>query len=221
MLAGNHDVGGAHDAVGQRVAAAVHVVELGLGHRVVDVDGGDHERAAGLHLVQPLHPSRGLLGHTCLHRSLIIASVVLSRSFCSNFEMMVTIGDLINHACIPWGRTWSPASQTCTCCWHPLASTILTGSAVSLWMLVDALILPQSLPRSQHHRSDRRCSRTASRRVLTLEGLSVLGPLGGVLLEAVTDEPQHNLELWVVRGVRVGQCAILGICLLGLGTLCR
>lgn len=57
--------------------------------------------------------------------------------------------------------------------------------------------------------------------MLTLEGLSILSPLSGVLLEAVTDEPQHNLELWVVRGFGVGQCAILGVRLLGLGTLCR
>ena len=38
-LAGHHDVGGPLDAVGQRFAAAVEVVELALGDRVVDVDG--------------------------------------------------------------------------------------------------------------------------------------------------------------------------------------
>ena len=38
-LAGDHHVGGALDAVHQRLAAAVEVVELALGHRVVDVDG--------------------------------------------------------------------------------------------------------------------------------------------------------------------------------------
>ena len=37
-LAGDHHVGGALDAVDQRLAAAVEVVELGLGDRVVDVD---------------------------------------------------------------------------------------------------------------------------------------------------------------------------------------
>ena len=37
-LAGDHHVGGPLDAVGQRFAAAVEVVELALGDRVVDVD---------------------------------------------------------------------------------------------------------------------------------------------------------------------------------------
>src|SRR5690606_21238321 len=38
-LAGHHYVGGALDAVGQRLAAAVQIVELGLGDRIVHVDG--------------------------------------------------------------------------------------------------------------------------------------------------------------------------------------
>ena len=44
-LAGDHHVGGALDAVDQRFAAAVQVVELGLGDRVVDVDGREGELA--------------------------------------------------------------------------------------------------------------------------------------------------------------------------------
>ena len=44
-LAGHHHVGGALDAVDQRLAAAVEVVELGLGHRVVDVDRRDQQAA--------------------------------------------------------------------------------------------------------------------------------------------------------------------------------
>ena len=61
-LAGEHDVGGALDAVRKRLAAAVEVVELGLGDRVVHVDGG-HEQGAGLlHLVQAVHAGRRLLG---------------------------------------------------------------------------------------------------------------------------------------------------------------
>mmetsp|Transcript_32455 Transcript_32455/g.84092 ORF Transcript_32455/g.84092 Transcript_32455/m.84092 type:complete len:454 (-) Transcript_32455:346-1707(-) len=63
-LAGKHDVGGAHDAVGEGVAAAVNVVKLGLGHRVVDVDGGEQQGAAVLHLIQALHAGGGLLRHT-------------------------------------------------------------------------------------------------------------------------------------------------------------
>ncbi len=40
-LAGNHDIGGALDTVDEGLTAAVQVVELALGHTVVDVDGGD------------------------------------------------------------------------------------------------------------------------------------------------------------------------------------
>mmetsp|Transcript_27939 Transcript_27939/g.75484 ORF Transcript_27939/g.75484 Transcript_27939/m.75484 type:complete len:564 (-) Transcript_27939:105-1796(-) len=63
-LAGNHDVSGAHDAIGQRVTAAIHVVKLGLGDGVVDVDGGEQQAAHLLHLIQPLHTGGGLLRHT-------------------------------------------------------------------------------------------------------------------------------------------------------------
>ena len=62
-LARHHDVGGALDAVHQRLPAAVEVVELALGHRVVDVDGGELEPAFLGHLVEPLDPGGGLLAH--------------------------------------------------------------------------------------------------------------------------------------------------------------
>lgn len=55
---------------------------------------------------------------------------------------------------------------------------------------------------------------------LTLQSLGILGPLGGVLLQAIADQAQHDLELWVVSGLRVWDCAVLGIGLLSLGTLC-
>jgi hypothetical protein len=42
-LAADHHVGGAVDAVDQAVTAAVLVVELGLGDRVVDVDGREQQ----------------------------------------------------------------------------------------------------------------------------------------------------------------------------------
>jgi len=63
-LASKHDVSGAHDAVGQAVLAAVQVVELGLGHRVVDVDGGEQKLAGLGHVVKTVHAGGGLLGHT-------------------------------------------------------------------------------------------------------------------------------------------------------------
>ena len=62
-LAGDHHVGGALDAVHQRLAAAVQVVKLALGHRVVHVDGAEQQRAVGRHLVQSVHAGRRFLGH--------------------------------------------------------------------------------------------------------------------------------------------------------------
>src|SRR5580658_1561988 len=61
-LAGDHHVGGALDAVDERLAAAVEVVELGLGDRVVDVDGGHEELALLEHLVKTVNAGSRLLG---------------------------------------------------------------------------------------------------------------------------------------------------------------
>ena len=62
-LAADHHVGGAVDAVDQRVAAAVEVVELRLGDRVVDVDRREQQLAVLGELVQAVHARRRLLGH--------------------------------------------------------------------------------------------------------------------------------------------------------------
>ncbi len=62
-LAGEHDVGRAEDAVDERVAAAVEVVELRLRHRVVDVDRREQERPLLGHLVEAPDARRRLLGH--------------------------------------------------------------------------------------------------------------------------------------------------------------
>ena len=61
-LAADQDVGGTVDAVDERVAAAVLVVELRLGHRVVHVDGREEELAAALHLVEAVDAGGRLLG---------------------------------------------------------------------------------------------------------------------------------------------------------------
>ena len=61
-LAADHDVGGAVDAVDQRVAAAVLVVELALGDRVVDVDRREEQRALPEAVVQAEDAGGGLLG---------------------------------------------------------------------------------------------------------------------------------------------------------------
>ena len=61
-LAGHHHVGAAADAVDQRLAAAVEIVELRFGDAVVDVDGGEQQPAFLVHLIEPVHAGRGLLG---------------------------------------------------------------------------------------------------------------------------------------------------------------
>jgi len=63
-LSGNHDISGTLDTVDQRFTAAVQVVELGLGDRVVDVDGRDQEATLLHHLVQMVDTSGGLLRNT-------------------------------------------------------------------------------------------------------------------------------------------------------------
>ena len=61
-LARHHHVGAAADAVDQRLAAAVEVVELRLGHAVVDVDRREQQAAFLGHLIEPVHAGGGFLG---------------------------------------------------------------------------------------------------------------------------------------------------------------
>jgi len=62
-LAGHHHVGPAADAVDQRLAATVEIVELRLGDRIIDVDGREQELALLGHVVEPMHARGGLFGH--------------------------------------------------------------------------------------------------------------------------------------------------------------
>ena len=57
----NHDISRALDTINQRLPAAVQVIELGLGDRIVDVDGGDQEARLFQHAVQVVHARRRLL----------------------------------------------------------------------------------------------------------------------------------------------------------------
>ncbi len=60
-LAGDHHVGGALDAVGQRLAATIEVVELGLGHRVVHVDRREGQALVTGDLIETVDAGGGLL----------------------------------------------------------------------------------------------------------------------------------------------------------------
>ena len=62
-LTGDHHVGGAFDTVGQRLAAAVQVVELRFGDGVVHVDGGEQQFAAFHHLVEAVYAGGSLFGN--------------------------------------------------------------------------------------------------------------------------------------------------------------
>ena len=78
-LAREHDVRRAADAVGQRVLAAVEVVELGLGDRVVDVDRREEELAGVGHGVEAVHARRRLLGDALHARGDLVPLVGLLR----------------------------------------------------------------------------------------------------------------------------------------------
>jgi hypothetical protein len=79
-LASNHDIGGTLDTVDEGLAAAVKVVELGLGDGVVDVDGGNEETVVLAlvleHAVEVVHTGGGLLGETVAALELLRELVV-------------------------------------------------------------------------------------------------------------------------------------------------
>ncbi len=61
-FAGDHDVGGALDAIEEGFAAAVEVVELGLGDAVVDVDGREEQFACAGHFIETVDAGGGFFG---------------------------------------------------------------------------------------------------------------------------------------------------------------
>ena len=64
LLSGKHDISGTHDTIGKRVLASVKVVELGLGHRVVDIDGSEKKGSGLFHDVETVDTGGGLLGNS-------------------------------------------------------------------------------------------------------------------------------------------------------------
>ncbi len=169
-LTSNHEIGGAHDAVRQRVAAAVHVVELGLGHGVVHVDGGEQQLALSL---QPCQC------HTRTHR--VSAQQRAPLRTCMSVDMTML---------------------DCPCARGMRCSDVWTVQRAHLH-LIETLDTGGGLLRHAHNL------------------LGHAGPAGGVLGKTVADDAQHDLELVVVSGVRVGLGAVLGEGSLSLDTLCK
>jgi len=60
-LTGKHNISGTHDTIRERVSATVHIVELRLGNRVVDIDSREKEGTILSHLYQSVDTSGGLL----------------------------------------------------------------------------------------------------------------------------------------------------------------
>ena len=62
-LTSHHHVGSAVDAVDERVAAAVEVIELGLGHGIVHVDGRELEALGLSHLIEAMYAGSRFFGN--------------------------------------------------------------------------------------------------------------------------------------------------------------
>ena len=59
----DHDIKRAIQSIDQRMSAAVEIIELRFGDRIVDVDRRNQEPIFLMHLVEAMHTSRGLLGN--------------------------------------------------------------------------------------------------------------------------------------------------------------
>ena len=64
FLTSDHDIGSSHDTIGKRVLAAIDVVELLFGDRVVDIDCSHEELTLGGHLVKSGNTGGGFLRNT-------------------------------------------------------------------------------------------------------------------------------------------------------------
>lgn len=59
LFAGNHNVGGSHETIGERVFAAIDVIKLLLGNRVVDIDCLEEKSALVSHLLESVYAGSG------------------------------------------------------------------------------------------------------------------------------------------------------------------
>jgi len=60
-LFSQHDIGGTLDSIDKGLPASVHVIELGFGEGIVDIDGGDLEFVGFEHLVEVVNTNGGPL----------------------------------------------------------------------------------------------------------------------------------------------------------------
>lgn len=64
FLTSNHDIGGSHETIWERVSASIDVIELLLGDGIVNVDGLEEELTSGGHLVKSVDTGGCLFGNT-------------------------------------------------------------------------------------------------------------------------------------------------------------
>ncbi len=77
-LAGNHHIRCTLDAIGQRLATSVQVIELRFGNRIVHINGRHQQFASFHHLIQPVNARRRFFRNPlqALHR-LVPAAIIL------------------------------------------------------------------------------------------------------------------------------------------------
>jgi hypothetical protein len=78
FLSGKHNIGGTHDTIGKRVLASVKVVEFGLGHGIVNIDGSEEKRSSLLHDVKTVDTGGGLLRNSLTARGDLVPLVGLT-----------------------------------------------------------------------------------------------------------------------------------------------
>ncbi len=98
-LARDHHIGRTLDAIHQRFAAAVQIIELGFGDRIVYVDRRERQQAVFRHLVETVYARGGFLGHAAHRRQTpgvpvrVLAQMILDGGEQGRFFLVVRVGD--------------------------------------------------------------------------------------------------------------------------------
>ena len=85
-LAGDHDIERAVQAVDERMAAAIKIIELRFGDGVVDVDRRNEQLIVLLHLVEPMHAGRRLFRNAAPFLDHLVPAI---RIFALHFEKQI------------------------------------------------------------------------------------------------------------------------------------